>query len=193
MRQRHWTRRHTVLLIAGGALVATLYLTSGSGQPDVPAAAVSAAAMPYVSGGLGLSYGEWERLHGTATPDRRSRYSEDRAWAVELRDANVARIWRYWKQAPLSLDQARRLSKTLIPADSEVFRMYQPSANRFADLYSSQSLVARYQVVKAGRAKVTAWGDYPAGSFAVLYEMEGDSVKSMLIGLGFSPVSEPQT
>jgi hypothetical protein len=188
MQRQQWTHRHTSLIIAGVALFATLYMTSGSGQQDTSSAAVSAAAMPYVSGGLGLSYVEWERLHGTATPDRRIRYYEDGAWAVELRDDNVALIWRHWKQTPVSLDEARRLSKSLIPADSEIFRMYQPTANRFADLYSSQSLVARYQVVKAGRAKITAWGDYPAGSFAVFYEMEGDSVKSMVIGLGFSPV-----
>lgn len=155
-----------------------------------PPARVTGAAMPVMaiptygtqmSGGLGLTQEEWERLHGPPLKRGPGYQGYDGGrYAVLFMTGAVHEIERIWPtRVWVSLDEAGRESRRLMPADAQLFEISTPLPLRTVHTYYSQSLALRMlQDSRSGGS---------AGWFAVVLrhtrvEGSSDPVASLLIG-----------
>jgi hypothetical protein len=120
-------------------------------------------AQTFSSGGLGLERSEWERLYGL--PGRiDAGFSEYQhgSLVVTFRDDRVRYLQHVWgDDQPVMLEEARRLSRMVIPTDSVLLRTYVARQGRIVDLYRSDSLHARFSS--------TTWLGSDPGTLQVRY------------------------
>ncbi|HKA18132.1 MAG TPA: hypothetical protein VKN18_07425 [Blastocatellia bacterium] len=135
------------------------------------------------SGGLGLTRSEWQQLHGSAASQDSGyvNYNDDRGrFTINFMDGNAGYIKRTYQEPTLvSIEDARRESRNLMPTDCTLIRTYQVSAGS-VDLYSSESL-------KSFFPSDEDWLNGEPGQFIVLYFSEHDFVDSYVVALGNNP------
>jgi len=151
-------------------------------------------AVAFASGGLGLSFAEWERRHGRGN---KGRYENDDYLVsftsgdkISFTEGNIYNIIRqYSGPRDIPLSAARTVARGLIPADAQFLRTYN-YRDGVADVYMSESLKSRFP---PGRN--VAWGRVEEGAFVVRYgistlaETRG-LVYSIEVGTGYATIGE---
>lgn len=159
--------------------------TNASNQPI--ASQPTPSSPSHASGGLGLAQADWEHLHGSGRPDNASspmffEYESGKFQVQfsEIRSGNVGYIERVWgDRNAIPLEEARRESKNLIPADAKFVRTYISQSGSTVDLYTSESLKDRF-----------AASDFIAGKpgdFIILYRNQTGRTTTFIISVGNNP------
>jgi endonuclease YncB( thermonuclease family) len=144
-------------------------------------AAATTPVPAYASGGLGLTRAEWEAKHGKGEGDEASFITYERQ--QYLVTFSRGEVWSISWNLPdsVSPDVADDLALSLVPADHQFVGSTVTEPGSPADLYLSDSLIARFPP-EDGR---DPWHGDPPGSFIVIYYPEPDGlVGSLLIGIG---------
>jgi hypothetical protein len=149
--------------------------------PESTAVPTSAPA-PAESGGIGLTREQWEAAHGAGTEDPLLGVNyENGAYNVLFQPdpSGVDTVWileqRFGREG-ISVEDARTISKLLLPDDSELVETYTPTEGRLADLYMSEWL--------KGRFEADMFNNGEPGNFTVLYRVATGRVTSILLGPG---------
>jgi len=179
----------------------------GAAAPPGIARGATTPTPAFRSGGLGLSRHDWEAKHGkgvTPTSGSASGSLAVSVWAYEFyggvekpgavakylvtywgndqRNGNVWNISYQWDDGQEgTMAEARALSRSLLPADAAFVRSGTDQQGDPMDVYSSHSLVARYDASDAD-----PWGGGPPGSISVDYGLDptGTGVTDFAIGTG---------
>jgi hypothetical protein len=160
--------------------------TSSSSQP-IASPQPMFSAPTYASCGLGLAQADWERLHGSGRPDNASspmffEYENGKFQVQfsEIRSGNVEYIERVWgDRNAVPLEDARRDSKNFIPADAKFVRTYTSRSESTIDLYTSESLKARFSASDFIGGK--------PGDFIILYRNQTGRTTTFIISVGNNP------
>lgn len=164
----------TERLLLGIAVVT--FIVTGCGRRDNGVPSLQ-------SGGLGLTRSEWQQLHGTAASQDSgyANYNDYRGrFTINFMVRYAGYIKRTYRDpAVVPLEDARRESRSLMPADSTLIRTYHVSAGP-VDLYSSESLKQLFPSDED-------WIRGEPGQFIVLYSSDRDSVDSYVLALGNNP------
>lgn len=150
-----------------------------------PAQAPSAPA--YASGGLGLDRADWERAHGEGRPDSPSSPMffayEGGTFQVrfsQISSGNVSYVERVWgDRNALPIEDARKESKQVIPADAKFVKTYTSQGGSTVDLYKSESL--------KGRFKGNEWTGGKPGDFIILYRNQTGRTTTFIAATGNNP------
>ena len=145
------------------------------------------SAPAYASGGLGLDQMEWEREHGKGNPDNASSpmfYGyEDGKFQVQfskVRAGNVEYIERVWgDRNAVPIEEARKESKQVIPADAKFVKSYTSRSGSTVDLYASESLKTRFSDED--------WTGGKPGDFIILYRNQTGKTTTFIISTGNNP------
>jgi endonuclease YncB( thermonuclease family) len=169
---------------------------SGQAQPTaIPTTAADATA-PFASGGLGLSKADWEAQHGPGTPGANSlildyEFYPDGSWKYEVTFIYGDNVDGISFQLPgdqsMRLDDARSLSRTLMPSDATLVQTYTGRDGTPVDLYHSDSLAGRF--TDTGQLAADPWVNGQPGDFFVSYVMlaPDQPVGGFTMGLGNNP------
>lgn len=159
-------------------------------QPVVPQptpSAPTASTPAYASGGLGLDRADWERSHGSGTPDNPGSPMlfgyEGGKFQVQfssVRSGNVEYVERVWgDRNAVPIEEVRAESKQFIPADAKFVRTYTSRSGSTVDLYRSESL--------KGRFSDDDWTGGKPGDFTILYRNQTGRTTTFIIGTGNNP------
>jgi hypothetical protein len=145
--------------------------------------AESSASPSFASGGLGLSVAAWQKEHGPGTPNSFGmHYNDGEYWTVSGDDGKLVHIEQ--EIQPQSLEDARTLSKTLMPADAQLVGSYVAEFGLPVELYFSPSLIAQLPGEN--------WTGGEPGNFIVIYGQYGPPegtgpVTDLLVATGNNP------
>jgi hypothetical protein len=129
------------------------------------------------SGGLGLTRGQWEKLHGSAaTRDSGYFTYDDENGKMTINFMNRAGYIKRSYHQGVSKEEARAAAAKLMPADSVFVRSYTLDGAD-VDLYNSNSL----RIVFEGP---DYWPGGQAGDFIVLYRLTDQSISWFSMALG---------
>lgn len=154
---------------------------------DTPVTSNSTSS--FVSGGLGLSQVDWEKVHTKTDLDYIAMGTGyDRIYDVVFQESNVWYIERQWStDNPVTPDVIKVESQGLIPADSQLVETYSPEGRpeTIVNLYMSESLKSRFN----SENSVTGnwWTGGESGNFTVQYNQYDYGVTRMIIALGNNP------
>jgi hypothetical protein len=135
----------------------------------------------FISGGLGLSKEEWESQHMQTGSDILGPVYDDQ-YIVGFRGNRIWYIERQWSSAnAVSPQEVEKVSNTLLPGDSQLVTVYNPSGRpeTTVRLHMSEALKIRF-----------ADDDFvggEAGNFTVQYNTFDGQVTRMIIALGDNP------
>lgn len=141
----------------------------------------------YDSGGLGLDLSAWAKLHGVGKPDSPSSpmfFSYENGKFIvqysKVSTGNVKYIERsYGDQNAVSIEQARKESKSFIPKDAKFVKTYKSQSGSTVDLYQSESLKSRF-------SEESYIGGKP-GDFIILYRNQTGKTTTFIISVGNNP------
>lgn len=141
----------------------------------------------YKSGGLGLERAAWESSQGIGKPDVATGsmyyiYGDGKFYVqfYPLESGNVGNIERTGEDSiAIPLEDARKESKTFIPADAKFARTYTASSGSTVDLYKSESLKSRFPNSQFNEGK--------PGDFIIIYRNQTGKTTSFIVAIGNNP------